>query len=119
MKYVELTHRIPSGGSHYDGGLVAGADSLKLFGDAATALAWHHFGHEGLLSGLSQVQFIAPVSAGDFVRARVEVTRVTRLRVFLEASIYTWKTRSKAEFEKYDDWVLAATVTGVVVDRKV
>lgn len=66
--------RIGSQDTHYEGGLVDGAHLLELFGDAATELLIRHDGVEGLLRAYSQVDFLAPVKAGDFleVEARIE-----------------------------------------------
>ena len=61
---------------HYAGGLVDGAFCLKLFGDVATELMVIHDGDEGLLAGYSQVEFLAPVYAGDFIETRGEIIEV-------------------------------------------
>lgn len=58
---------------HYGGGLVAGAYSMKLFGDLATEIAILTDGHEGLLRAYAGVEFLAPVAAGDFVEAEARM----------------------------------------------
>ena len=47
--------------------LVDGAYSLGLFGDVATELCIRTDGDEGLFAGYADVQFHAPVRAGDVV----------------------------------------------------
>jgi 3-aminobutyryl-CoA ammonia-lyase len=55
------------GDAHYGGNLVDGAYVLGLFGDAATELCIRTDGDEGLLASYSDVQFRAPVRAGDVI----------------------------------------------------
>ena len=66
------------GDAHYGGNLVDGAYVLGLFGDAATELCIRTDGDEGLLASYSDVQFRAPVRAGDVIEATVTVTAVGR-----------------------------------------
>jgi 3-aminobutyryl-CoA ammonia-lyase len=61
---------------HYAGGLVAGARILELFGDAGTALLLQRDGVEGLLAAYRDVQFHAPVFAGDTVDVTATITAV-------------------------------------------
>lgn len=65
-----VTHRryIPYSHAHYAGDLVDGAYVLGLFGDAATELCIRTDGDEGLFASYSDVQFRAPVRAGDVLR---------------------------------------------------
>jgi 3-aminobutyryl-CoA ammonia-lyase len=74
---------------HYDGGLVAGARVLELFGDAGTALLLASDGVEGLLACYEDVQFLRPVFAGDTVdvTAAVESRGRTSRRLRFEASV--------------------------------
>jgi 3-aminobutyryl-CoA ammonia-lyase len=75
-----VTHRryVPASHAHYGGSLVDGAYVLGLFGDVATELSIRLDGDEGLLASYSEVQFLAPVRAGDVVEATAAVTRVGR-----------------------------------------
>ena len=78
-----VTHRryVPYSHAHYGGNLVDGAYGLALFGDVATDLAIHTDGDESLLAGYSNVEFLAPIQAGDVVEVTASVTRVgTRSR---------------------------------------
>jgi 3-aminobutyryl-CoA ammonia-lyase len=53
--------------AHYGGNLVDGARIMGLFGDAATELLIRHDGDEGLFRAYDQVDFLAPVYAGDYL----------------------------------------------------
>ena len=61
--------RISAHEAHYAGGLVDGARMLKLFGDVATELLIRSDGDEGLFVAYDDVQFLAPVYAGDYIEA--------------------------------------------------
>ena len=62
--------------AHYGGNLVDGARILALFGDLATELLIRHDGDEGLFRAYEEVEFLAPVFAGDFLEVRGEIVRV-------------------------------------------
>ncbi len=79
-----VTHRryVPYSHAHYAGNLVDGAYSLGLFGDVATEMCILTDGDEGLFASYSDVQFKAPVRAGDVLEITCEIVRVgTRSRV--------------------------------------
>lgn len=59
--------------AHYGGNLVDGAKMLQLFGDVATELLIIHDGDEGLFKAYDNVEFIAPVYAGDYIEASGEI----------------------------------------------
>ena len=71
-RYVPYSH------AHYGGDLVDGAYVLGLFGDVATEVCIRTDGDEGLFASYSDVQFRAPLRAGDVVEASATVTRVGR-----------------------------------------
>lgn len=75
--------RISAADAHYGGGLVDGARVLALFGDAVTEVLIRFDGDEGLMRAYSEVEFTAPVRAGDYleVRARLEEVGRTSRRV--------------------------------------
>jgi len=75
MKTI-LKLRLSQQDAHYGGGLVDGARALALFGDAATELLIRHDGDEGLFRAYDQVEFLAPMYAGDFVEVHAEITKV-------------------------------------------
>ncbi|GAA2786220.1 hotdog fold domain-containing protein [Saccharopolyspora taberi] len=70
--------------AHYGGNLVDGARILKLFGDLVTEITIRTDGDEGLLTGYSSLEFLAPVYAGDFVEATAKLVRRGRLRRTVE-----------------------------------
>ncbi len=55
--------------AHYGGNLVDGAKMLNLFGDVATELLIIRDGDEGLFKAYTDVEFMAPVYAGDYIEA--------------------------------------------------
>lgn len=95
---LRVTHRryVDHGHAHYAGGLVDGAFGLGLFGDVATELSIRADGDEGLFASYADVQFLAPVRAGDVVEATAEVVAVgTRSRTL--AFTLSVLTRSAAD----------------------
>lgn len=65
--------RMSAQDAHYGGNLVDGAKMLQLFGDVATELLIINDGDEGLFVAYDNVQFTAPVFAGDFIEATGEI----------------------------------------------
>jgi len=62
--------------AHYGGNLVDGARMLGLFGDVATELLIRLDGDEGLFVAYSNVEFLAPVYAGDYIEAMGRIVSV-------------------------------------------
>lgn len=73
---VELRMRLSAADAHYGGNLVDGAHGLEIFGDIVTELAIRTDGDEGLFAGYERVEFLAPLFAGDFVRATGTIVRM-------------------------------------------
>ncbi len=73
---VMIRLRIGMEQAHYAGDLVDGAHVLKLFGDVATELLIRHDGDEGLFRAYDNVEFLAPVTAGDYLEVSGEITKV-------------------------------------------
>ncbi|GAB2945599.1 hypothetical protein GCM10027280_38130 [Micromonospora polyrhachis] len=75
---LTVTHRryVPYSHAHYAGDLVDGAYALGLFGDVATEVCIRTDGDEGLFASYSDVQFRAPMRAGDVLEVVATVTRV-------------------------------------------
>lgn len=118
---LTVTHRryVPYAHAHYAGNLVDGAYSLGLFGDVATEVCIRTDGDEGLLASYSDVQFIAPVRAGDVLEVEAVVTRVgTRSRT-LELTVRVIcrgrPDRGKSAAEVLADPLVATTAIGTVV----
>jgi 3-aminobutyryl-CoA ammonia-lyase len=86
---AKLRLRMSAHDAHYGGQLVDGARMLGLFGDVATELLIRLDGDEGLFRAYDQVEFLAPVHAGDYIEAsgRVVETGKSSRRMVFEA----WK----------------------------
>ncbi|MGE5355693.1 MAG: hotdog domain-containing protein [Deltaproteobacteria bacterium] len=73
---VMIRLRMSSHDAHYGGNLVDGAKMLQLFGDVATELLIRNDGDEGLFAAYDNVEFLAPVFAGDYIEATGEITSI-------------------------------------------
>jgi 3-aminobutyryl-CoA ammonia-lyase len=118
---MTVTHRryVPYAHAHYAGHLVDGAYSLGLFGDVATELCIRTDGDEGLFASYSDVQFRAPVRAGDVLEVEATVTRVgTRSRTIDFVARVVCRGRpdlGESAAEVLAEPVVATTATGTVV----
>jgi len=65
--------RMSTQDAHYGGNLVDGARMLGLFGDVATELLIRNDGDEGLFVAYDNVEFLAPVYAGEYIEAEGEI----------------------------------------------
>lgn len=70
---VMIRMRMSMHDAHYGGNLVDGAKMLNLFGDVATELLIRNDGDEGLFRAYDNVEFLAPVYAGDYIEAVGEI----------------------------------------------
>ena len=75
MKSV-IRVRMGAEDAHYGGNLVDGAHMVHLFGDVATELLIICDGDEGLFCAYDNVEFLAPVHAGDYIEAVGEITHI-------------------------------------------
>ncbi|MFG3706514.1 hotdog domain-containing protein [Micromonospora sp. NPDC047670] len=118
---LTVTHRryVPYSHAHYAGNLVDGAYALGLFGDVATEVCIRTDGDEGLFASYSDVQFRAPMKAGDVLEVTATVTRVgTRSRTidFVARVVCRGRPdRGESAAEVLDEPVVAVTATGTVV----
>ena len=116
-----VTHRryVPYSHAHYAGNLVDGAYSLGLFGDVATEVCIRTDGDEGLFASYSDVQFRAPVRAGDVVEVTAEVVRVGRRSRTIDFRAVVVARgrpdRSESAAEMLAEPIVATTATGTVV----
>jgi len=110
--------------AHYGGGLVSGARLLELVHDVATELCIRGDGDEGLFAGYSEVAFLAPVHAGDFLEARGEITRVGNTSREMSFTIFRYAhprpdiSDSAADLVDPPEPVLRATGTCVVQQQR-
>ncbi len=118
---LTVTHRryVPYSHAHYAGNLVDGAYSLGRFGDVATEMCIRTDGDEGLFASYSDVQFRAPVRAGDVLEITAELVAVGRRSRTLELrAVVVGRGRpevSGSAAEMLPEPVVATTATGVVV----
>ena len=118
---LTVTHRryVPSSHAHYAGNLVDGAYSLACFGDVATEACIRMDGDEGLFASYADVQFLAPVRAGDILEISATVVRVGRRSRELEfAARVVCRGRPEAGVsaaEVLDPPLTATTARGTVV----
>jgi len=118
---LTVTHRcyVPYSHAHYAGNLVDGAYSLGLFGDVATEVCIRTDGDEGLFASYSDVQFRAPVRAGDVLEVTAVVTRVgTRSRTLdlrVDVICRGRPDLGESSAEVLEVPIVATTATGTVV----
>ena len=117
--------RMSAHDAHYSGNLVDGAKMLQLFGDVGTELSIRLDGDEGLFRAYDNIEFLAPVYAGDFIEAHGRITQVGRTSRKLEFT--AWKviqprfdiSDSAAEVLAEPVLVCKASGTGVtLIDRQ-
>ena len=119
---MRVVHRryVPYSHAHYAGDLVDGAYSLGLFGDVATEMCIRTDGDEGLFASYSDVQFRAPVQAGDVLEISCELIRVGSRSREMAFSVHVL-ARGAATTERpgaadlLGEPLLATTATGTVV----
>lgn len=68
--------RMGSSDAHYGGNLVDGARIVQLFGDVATELLIKCDGDEGLFKAYENIEFMAPVHAGDYIEAYGKIVNI-------------------------------------------
>ena len=119
---LSVTHRryVKYGDAHYGGNLVDGAYVLGLFGDVATEVCIRTDADEGLFASYADVQFRAPVLAGDIIEATATVTAVGRRsrQLAFEARVVCraeWPSRADSAASVLGEPVVVVTATGTVV----
>jgi 3-aminobutyryl-CoA ammonia-lyase len=118
---LSVTHRryVKYGDAHYGGNLVDGAYVLGLFGDVGTEASIRLDGDEGLLASYDDVQFRAPVMAGDVIEVTATVTAVGRRsrKMSFEARVVCRSDPSRADSAArvLNEPVTVVTATGTVV----
>ena len=111
--------RLSNHHAHYGGGLVDGAFNLQLFGDVATELLIRNDGDEGLFRSYSNVDFLAPLYAGDYVEAIGWITKTGRTSRTMEFECYK-VIQAKPEIndsaaEVLEEKILVCKATGTCV----
>lgn len=114
--------RMSAKDAHYGGQLVDGAHMVHLFGDVATELLVKCDGDEGLFCAYDNVEFKAPVYAGDFIEAVGEITKIgnsSRTMKFEARKVAIPRpdiSDSAADF--LEEPIVVATATGTCVTPK-
>jgi 3-aminobutyryl-CoA ammonia-lyase len=118
---LTVSHRryVPYSHAHYAGNLVDGAYSLALFGDVATELCIRTDADEGLLASYSDVQFKAPVRAGDVLEIEASLIRIGARSRTLDLKV-TVICRGRPDLgesasEVLEEPLVATTAVGTVV----
>ncbi|MCY1636669.1 hotdog domain-containing protein [Marinifilum sp. D737] len=122
MEKAMIRMRMSSHDAHYGGNLVDGAKMLQLFGDVATELLIRRDGDEGLFAGYENVEFLAPVYAGDYIEAVGEIIKEgnsSRKMTFEARKVIVPRTdisESAADF--LEEPVVVCRATGTCVTPK-
>jgi 3-aminobutyryl-CoA ammonia-lyase len=117
---LTVVHRryVPYSHAHYAGDLVDGAYSLAAFGDVATEMCIRTDGDEGLFASYSDVQFLAPVRAGDVLEITARMIRVgrrSREMEFAATVVCRGRPERGGAAELLDQAIVATRATGTVV----
>ncbi|MFV0424247.1 MAG: hotdog domain-containing protein [Bacilli bacterium] len=114
--------RLSAHDAHYGGGLVDGAKALQFFGDVATELLIRHDGDEGLFKAYTDVEFIAPMYAGDYLEFEGEITKVgnsSRTMEFTARKVIVPRIDiSDSACDVLEEPIIVAKATGVCVVPK-
>lgn len=121
-KTAMLRVRMSFKDAHYGGNLVDGAHVVHLFGDIATELLIKTDGNEGLFLKYNEVEFLAPIYAGDFIEARGEIYEMGNTSRKMRFEAYKVIT-SRADIgpsaaDLLDEPVLVAKAEGICVTPK-
>ena len=122
MEKSMIRLRMSAHDAHYGGNLVDGARMLQLFGDVATELLIQHDGDEGLFAGYDNIEFLAPVFAGDYIEATGEIVKVgnsSRKMVFEAKKVIRPRTdisESAADF--LEEPIVVCRASGTCVGPK-
>ena len=122
MEKVMIRMRLSAHQAHYGGGLVDGAFSLQVFGDVATELLIRTDGDEGLFRAYDNVEFLAPLYAGDYIEVYGWITKkgnTSRKMAFEAYKVIEAKTEiSDSAAEVLSEKVLVARATGTCITPK-
>jgi len=117
-----LRMRMSHKDAHYGGSLVDGAHMVHLFGDLATELLIIADGDEGLFLRYDEVEFLAPVYAGDYIEVYGEITKMgntSRTMAFTARKVVAARPDiSPSAADALEEPVLVARARGVCVTPK-
>jgi 3-aminobutyryl-CoA ammonia-lyase len=114
--------RMSANDAHYGGELVDGARMLGLFGDVATELLIRNDGDEGLFVAYDNVEFLAPVHAGDYIEAEGEIVSVgnssRKMKFEARKVISTRKDINDSACDFLEEPVVVCRASGTCVVQK-
>ena len=114
--------RLSAHNAHYGGGLVDGAFSLQVFGDVATELLIRTDGDEGLFRAYDNVEFLAPLYAGDYIEVYGWITHKGNTSRKMEFEAYkvikALPDLNESAAEVLKDKILVAKATGTSIVPK-
>jgi len=120
MEETMIRLRMGTDDAHYAGNLVDGAKMLELFGDVATELLIRSDGDEGLFLAYDDVEFTAPVYAGDYIEATgkiIEKGNTSRKMKFVAKKVIKPAEEAEADSacDVLDEPVVVCKATGTCV----
>jgi 3-aminobutyryl-CoA ammonia-lyase len=122
MEKATLRLRLSQADAHYGGDLVDGAKVLALFGDLATELLIRHDGDEGLFRSYEDIDFLAPLYAGDFIELEGKIIAVGNTSRKMEFACYKVITPRKdisdSAADLLEDRILTTKAIGTCVVLK-
>ena len=121
MEKSMIRLRMSAHDAHYGGNLVDGARMLQLFGDVATELLIQHDGDEGLFAGYDNIEFLAPVFAGDYIEATGEIVKVgnsSRKMVFEAKKVIRPRTDISESAADLEEPIVVCRASGTCVVPK-
>ena len=117
-----LRVRMSAKDAHYGGQLVDGARMLNLFGDIATELAIKAKGDEGLFLRYDEIEFKAPVFAGDFIEAYGEIVKMGNssmtMELYAQKVISPRRDVSDSAADFLDEPIVVCKAKGITVVPK-
>ena len=122
MEKVMIRMRLSAHNAHYGGGRVDGAFSLQVFGDVATELLIRTDGDEGLFRAYDNVEFLAPLYAGDYIEVYGWITHKGNTSRKMEFEAYkvikALPDLNESAAEVLKDKILVAKATGTCIVPK-
>jgi 3-aminobutyryl-CoA ammonia-lyase len=122
MEKATLRLRLSQADAHYGGDLVDGAKVLALFGDLATELLIRHDGDEGLFRSYEDIDFLAPLYAGDFIELEGKIIAIGNTSRKMEFACYKVITPRKdisdSAADLLDERILTTKAIGTCVVLK-
>lgn len=121
---VILRVRMSAGEAHYAGDLVNGSHILDFWGDVGTELMIRNDGDESLFAGYKDVEFLAPVFAGDFmeyhgwIEERGKSSRVCKFEAYKYIELAREDGLEISAANVIKEPILCARATGTLVVKK-